>query len=126
MVIRRSNDNIIKKTIINSSEIVPGDLIEITNNLIVPADVLLIYGSCVVNDNFSSDEDSTSTKISIDKTQNINLNEVENVNLLLQGNKVLYTLNHINEGCFGLVTSIGFSTKRGKGIRQKLINQRTN
>lgn len=55
MVIRKTSDNITKKTIINSSELIPGDLIEITNNLIIPADVVLIYGSCVVEDNFKSD-----------------------------------------------------------------------
>lgn len=67
MVIRKNGENITKKTIINSSELVPGDLIEITNNLIVPADVILIYGSCVVKDNFKADSNSTTTKIAIEK-----------------------------------------------------------
>ncbi len=35
-----------------SSKLVPGDLIEITNDLIIPADIVLTYGECVVKDNF--------------------------------------------------------------------------
>ena len=66
MVIRKSDQGINKKTIISSSELVPGDLIEITNNLVVPADVVMIYGSCVVQDNFRDDSNSTATKFAID------------------------------------------------------------
>lgn len=50
MVIRRDEAGISKKQIINSKELVPGDLIEITNEMIVPADVALLYGSCVIQE----------------------------------------------------------------------------
>lgn len=33
--------------------------------------------------------------------------------MILSGNRVLYTLSHINEGCFGLVMTTGFATKKG-------------
>lgn len=48
MVIRKDSDGISKKQIIDSQELVPGDLIEITNEMIVPSDVVLLYGSCVI------------------------------------------------------------------------------
>ena len=48
MVVRRIEQNVFKKRIVNSEQLVPGDLIEITNNLQVPADVLLTYGKCVI------------------------------------------------------------------------------
>ncbi len=64
MVIRR-NKKVFKKKIINSSELVPGDLVEITNNLKVPADIVLIYGKCVVKDNFRDEDDCTATKLPI-------------------------------------------------------------
>lgn len=113
MVIRKTDQGISKKTIINSSELVPGDLIEITNNLTVPADVVIIYGSCVVDDNFKSDQNSTTTKIAIEKKYNKTLGEIDNINVILSGNKVLYTMSHINEGCFGLVVATGFATQKG-------------
>ena len=50
MVIRRDSGEISKKQIIDSKELVPGDLIEITNEMIVPADVVLLYGSCVIQE----------------------------------------------------------------------------
>lgn len=103
MVIRKDNEDISKKTIVDSSELVPGDLIEITNNMIIPADIVLIYGSCVVKDNFKPDQHISNTKISIETTFNQTLKEIDENNLIFSGNEILYTVNHINEGCFGLV-----------------------
>lgn len=55
MVIRKDSEGVSKKCIVDSKELVPGDLIELTNNMIVPADIVLIYGSCVVKDNCKPD-----------------------------------------------------------------------
>lgn len=123
MVIRRNEQNVCKKRIVNSSELVPGDLIEITNNLLIPADVVLIYGNCIVKDNFRPDENSTSTKVAVENNQSIPLSEIDNKNLLLTGNKVLYTINHIKEGCFGIVINTGFYTQRGNSVRSLLIKK---
>lgn len=116
MVIRQTKNNVHKKKIIDSAELVPGDLIEITNNLLLPADVVLIYGSCIVQDNLNSFNDSTETKIAIDEKSNCALSEIPSKNLLITGNRVLYTINHINEGCFGLVISTGFNTIKGNNL----------
>ncbi len=37
--------------------------------------------------------------------------------MIYSGNKVLHTLNHITEGCFGIVINTGFYTKRGESVR---------
>jgi cation-transporting ATPase 13A2 len=123
MVIRRNEQNVPKKRIVDSSELVPGDLIEITNNLLVPADVLLIYGNCVVQDNFRPENNSTSTKVAIENNQKLQMSEIDNKNILYTGNKVLYTLNHIKEGCFGIVLNTGFDTQRGNSVRSLLIKK---
>ncbi len=123
MVIRRNEQKVHKKKIIDSSNLVPGDLIEITNNLRIPADVVLIYGSCVVKDNFRPNQNSTATKVSIEPNLDLSISQLDNKNLLLTGNKVLYTLNHINEGCFGIVVNTGFYTRRGESIRSLICNK---
>lgn len=53
----------------------------------------------------------------------IPLTEIDNKNILLAGNKVLYTINHINEGCFGVVINTGFYTKRGESVRSLLVQK---
>ena len=126
MVIRRNEQNIPKKRIIDSSNLVPGDLIEITNNLLIPADIVLIYGNCIIRDNFKSEENSSTTKIAIEKDLKIHLKEIDQKNLLFTGNQVLYTLNHINEGCFGMVLNTGFYTKKGETIRSMLVGPKSN
>lgn len=117
MVIRKDNEGISKKSIIKSNELIPGDLIELTNNMIVPADVILIYGSCVVKDDFQPDQNTTITKIAIDPKNEGSLDQIDENHILNFGNIVLYTVNHINEGCFGLVCRTGFATKKGITVR---------
>lgn len=87
---------------------------------------MLIYGSCIVKDNFKEEANSTSTKVSIDPKSSGKLKDVDSVNMIYSGNSVLYTLSHINEGCFGLVLATGYATKKGKAIRKKLIKKNFN
>lgn len=126
MVIRRDKEGISKKTIVDSSCLVPGDLIEVTNNMLVPADIVLVYGSCVVRDNFKPDQLVSNTKISIEKNFSGTLGDIDENNLIFSGNQVQYTINHINEGCFGLVCRTGFGTKKGQAIRKKLTSNCAN
>jgi Cft2 family RNA processing exonuclease len=73
--------------ILDSSELVPGDLIEITNNLVIPADILLIYGKCVVRE--STLGKRTFTKINFKEGQGGKLKDILNINSLSAGNKVI-------------------------------------
>lgn len=67
MVIRRDVEGISKKSIIGSRQLVPGDLIEITNNMILPSDVILIYGTCVVEDPSQPRKTHTNTKTAVER-----------------------------------------------------------
>ena len=44
------NGNASELTEIDSAEIVPGDVIEIPENKILPCDLILLTGSCIVNE----------------------------------------------------------------------------
>lgn len=117
MVIRRDSDQISKKQIIDSQELVPGDLIEITNEMIVPADVVLLYGSCVIQERIDDNNFVSSTKIQVDKDCQENVKKIESQHVIYQGSKVQYTMSHINEGCYAVVLKTGFASQKGGALR---------
>ena len=117
MVVRNSKGEIHKKRITDSANLVPGDLIEITDNLVVPADVVLVNGSCIIQDNLKGSKDVTRTKIPIESGIDCTLDEIPMKSLLITGDKVLFTINHVNEGCFGIVVNTGFDTVKGETLR---------
>lgn len=120
MVIRSTDKKIHKKKIVDSTELVPGDLIEITNNLVLPADVMLIYGSCIVQNQFNDENPDSQTKFSIDAENECTVGRIPKKSMLYTGDKITYTINHINEGCFGIVISTGFNTIKGNKLRTVL------
>lgn len=63
MVVRRTREGISKKKLINSSDLVPGDLVEVTNYSRVPADLLLINGSCIIKDDFTRDNSKSKIRV---------------------------------------------------------------
>jgi magnesium-transporting ATPase (P-type) len=121
MVVRKTQDGIFKKKIIDSAELVIGDLVEITNNLRVPADMILIHGACIIKEDFNKDTTRSSTRIAIDS---MGIDEPRNSKCsLLAGNQVLYTLNQINEGCFAIILRTGFNCKRAEKLKLIINNQ---
>lgn len=115
MVVRKTPDGIDKKNIIDSSDLVIGDLIEVTNNLTVPADLILVSGSCVVRE---TNDYSTKTKFALG-TMGID-NAKNSLAVLEAGSHVIYTVNDLSEACFGIVVNTGLGTKRGLLLREKL------
>ena len=117
LVIRNSKDGMHKKKIMDARDLVPGDLIEITDSLSIPADVILVHGSCIVEDSNSNSNKINRTKLPVDKSLDCSLSGIPNKNILVAGDKVIYTINHVNEGCFGIVLRTGFNTIRGGTLR---------
>lgn len=120
MVVRKTGDGVFKKKIIDSSELVIGDLVEITNNLRVPADMVLTHGACIVRDDFNRESTRSSTRVALDT---MGIDHPQSLKCsLLAGNQVMYTLNQINEGCFAIVLRTGFNCKRAERLKQ-IINK---
>lgn len=113
LVIRNSKDGMHKKKIMDARDLVPGDLIEITDSLSIPADVVLVHGSCIVEVHSDGAKKTTRTKLPVDKSLHCTLDDIPSKNILVSGDKVIYTINHVNEGCFGIVVRTGFNTIRG-------------
>ena len=118
MVVRRTKDEVYKKKIVDSSDLVIGDLIEITNNLLVPADVALTHGSCVVKEEFDNENSKNKTKVAFGT---FGVQSLSDEKIILQaGSHIVYTVTHMSEGCFGIVLRTGFATKRGQALRANL------
>lgn len=123
MVIRRDEAGIPKKQIVDSKELVPGDLIEITNEMSVPADVVLLFGSCVVQEKGCDLKRVSKTKIPFNKESEKAVEKLESHHVIQLGSKVQYTMNHINEGCYAIVLRTGFATEKGSALRKNLAVQ---
>lgn len=121
MVVRKTSDGVFKKKIIDSTELIIGDLVEITNNLRVPADMILTHGACIIKEDFSRDSPATSTRVALDS---MGVDQPTSPKCaLLAGNQVLYTLNQINDGCFAIVLRTGFNCKRAEKLKLIINNQ---
>lgn len=121
MVVRKTSDGVFKKKIIDSTELVIGDLVEITNNLRVPADMILTRGACIIKEDFNRESPRTSTRVALD-TMGVDHPSSPKC-ALLAGNQVLYTLNQINDGCFAMVLRTGFNCKRAEKLKLIINNQ---
>ena len=49
------------------TELIPGDIVEITQNLEIPADMILLEGTCVINETMLTGESTPVIKTSINK-----------------------------------------------------------
>ena len=85
----RSNDEN-KLTEINSSELVPGDVIEIPENTAMPCDLILLTGSCIVNESMLTGESIPVIKNSLPFTNSDKFNsEADSKYTLFGGTKVI-------------------------------------
>lgn len=100
-----------------SQELVPGDIIEIPENSLIPCDLILLKGNCVVNEAVLTGE-----SIPIPKNPLLENNQIFSPqspqHLLSSGSFCIKTNSH--EKCVGLVYQIGFHTYKGQ-IAKELI-----
>lgn len=51
--------------VVDSDELVPGDIVKVTANAIIPADLILTSGKCIVNEALLTGESVPLTKVQI-------------------------------------------------------------
>ena len=102
---------------INSDNLVPGDILILPeNDFILPCDVLLMTGTCIMNESFLSGESNPIFKSHIPKNgEKFNKNDQKYI--LYSGTKILQSRNE----AVGLVIGVGFDTEKGKLIRNILF-----
>lgn len=130
-----------KWQIISSDELVPGDLISITrcqNDNHVPCDILLLKGSCIVDESTLTGESVPQMKEGVEGVKELNdrlfLNDSDSkLHVIFGGTKVLQHtapekgINYVNtvkpkeNGCIGYVMRTSFNTAQGKLLRTILF-----
>ena len=103
----------------NSDNLVPGDILILPeNDFILPCDILLMTGTCIVNESFLSGESNPIFKSHIPKNGD-KFNKNDQKYILYSGTKLLQSKNE----ALGLVIGVGFDTEKGKLIRSILFRE---
>lgn len=106
---------------INSSELVPGDVIEIPENTAMPCDLVLLTGSCIVNESMLTGESIPVIKNALPFTNTDCYNPEEDSKYTLYGGtKVIQTRRYGNSRVLGLVIRTSYVTTKGNLVRDIL------
>ncbi|KAN0084090.1 hypothetical protein V8E55_007594 [Tylopilus felleus] len=126
-----------KWTTLQTDELLPGDVVSVArlqSETVVPADVLLVHGTCIVNEAMLSGESTPLLKESIqllDTSDKIDADGVHKNEVLFSGTKVLQasptsqgqtSAGTPDGGCLGVVLRTGFGTAQGQLVRTMIFS----
>lgn len=126
---RRDTDSAPELTKISSEGLVPGDMIVVPDNCFVPCDMVLLTGSCIVNESMLTGESVPVIKNCILPTSDIydpQDRASATKHTLYSGTKVIQAREQGHEHCFALVTRTGYVTTKGALVRDVLYPRPTN
>ncbi|CCM06202.1 uncharacterized protein FIBRA_08445 [Fibroporia radiculosa] len=115
---------------IQSDELLPGDVVSVARHQTetnVPADVLLIQGTCIVNEAMLSGESTPLLKESIallETAERLDVDEAHKNYVLFSGTKLLQADGGETPdgGCLGVVLRTGFGTAQGQLVRTMIFS----
>ena len=117
-VMRGGNENDL--TEVDSSDLVPGDVIEIPEMTSMPCDLALLTGSCIVNESMLTGESIPVIKNAIPFINDVYDPVVDQKYTLYGGTKVIQTRKFGNSKVLGLVIRTAFVTTKGNLVRDIL------
>ena len=83
---------------IKNKDLLPGDIIFLKSNDIVPCDCLIMEGECIANESNSTGSLDIFKKISIENNNQQFNYKYNNNNILFHGMKIIKTISKLNEG----------------------------
>lgn len=119
IVVTRQDEegNQYQKTV-NSSKLVPGDIIEIRADITMPCDAVLLSGSLVVNESVLTGESTPVIKSELPHSTNDIYDPVsDNKYTIYAGTEIMQTKYHWNRKTIALVVRTNYDTAKGKLIK---------
>ena len=105
--------------LIDSKDLVPGDIIQLIENSKLTCDLILIKGTCVVEEAVITGESAPISKHELSNTDELFENKMSNPSLLYNGTYCLKTKNN----ALALVYRTGFLTLKGQ-IAKEIVFQK--
>ena len=123
MVFRKKASGAVERLQINSTELIPGDVIEIPSNIKLPCDLILIEGQCLIDEAVLTGE-----SIPMHKTQlpanSTEFSEKEKAHMIYAGTTPITSesFKKADMPATGVVYQTGFNTTKGLLIRSIMFN----
>ncbi|KAJ4461024.1 ion-transporting P-type ATPase [Paratrimastix pyriformis] len=109
---------------VNASDIIPGDVVELTDGMNVPCDVLLISGQCILNESMLTGESVPVIKnpLPYSEDENETLDPLDKGMILFGGTKVIQA-RPTTQGSpvLGIAIRTGFATAKGALLRSMMF-----
>lgn len=123
VVFRRTSSGQIEKKEIDSSELVPGDVIEVPANKRLPCDLILYEGQCLIDESVLTGESVPMHKTQLPATDAA-FSYSEKVHILYSGTTPITSESVANpeNPATGIVYQTGFNTTKGLLIRSIMFN----
>ncbi len=83
---------------IKNKDLLPGDILFLKSNDIVPCDCLIMEGECIANESNSTGSLDIFKKISIENNNEQFSYKLNNINILFHGMKIVKTISKLTEG----------------------------
>lgn len=111
---------------ISSSELVPGDIIQIPQDQVMPCDAVLLQGLCIMNESMLTGESIPVVKNSL-PLSSVYFNPKEDKQYILYaGTACIQSRANQDSHVFALVMNTGFGTLKGSLVRSILFPRKSN
>ena len=117
------------KNVLSSFDLVPGDVIEVPENELMPCDIILLNGTCIMNESMLTGESIPIVKTALPYNHlNFSPSDENKSSILYAGTKCIESRYYMKGKIpiLGLVYQTGFNTMKGQLVRSILFPKSSN